>query len=44
MKLEYTKPELELELFEVEDVITLSVTDQESEEETNLNFGDINWQ
>lgn len=24
MKLEYTKPELEIEIFEVEDVITLS--------------------
>lgn len=42
MKLEYTKPELEIEVFEVEDVITLSVVD--GNEEDDILYGDINWQ
>lgn len=38
MKLEYTKPELELELFEVEDVITLSEPGTLDEE---LDYGEL---
>lgn len=38
MKLEYTKPELELELFEVEDVITLSEPGVLDEE---LDYGEL---
>ncbi len=35
MKLEYTKPELEIEIFEVEDVITLSNGDTYDENDIN---------
>lgn len=39
-KLDYTKPEIEIEVFETEDVITLSVMTSDEEE---ILFGDITW-
>lgn len=42
MKFEYIKPELEIELFEVEDVITLSVVSNDDDEQ--ILFGDITWE
>jgi len=41
MKFEYIKPELEIELFEVEDVITLSIVNDDEEQ---ILFGDITWE
>ena len=43
MKFEYIKPELEIDIFEIEDVITLSGGDQVYDLDDANNYEDVEW-